>query len=134
MKIRKLDKTEILKSLWLAVIIFAVLWTITALWNTPFFSRMTPNTNIDFIVLVLESIIIGFYIWTKVNTKCNYSKKMTAWGIFGFLWFWCLVCNKILLMIFWATFLLQYIEPVRYYIWFIGIWVMWYFLYKKLKD
>jgi len=134
MKIRKIENMEILKSLWFAIITFIVLWTLTAIWGNPFFSRMTPITNLDIIILALESVIIWFYMWTKANFKCDYSKKATVWWIFGFLWFWCLVCNKILLLVFGATFLLSYIEPVRYYIGFVWIFIMGYFLYKKLKD
>ncbi len=131
---RKLDKTEIIKSIFYATILFIVLWIVTGLWNNSFFTRMTPTTNIDIIILTLESIIIWFYMWTKANTKCDYSKKATIWWIFGFLGFWCLVCNKILLIIFWSSFLLSYIEPIRYYIGFLWIGIMGYFLYKKLKS
>ena len=95
---------------------------------------MTPNTYIDFIILTLESVIIWFYMGTKANKACDYSKKATVWWVFWFLGFWCLVCNKILLFTFWASFLLSYIEPIRYYMWFAWIFIMWYFLYEKLKK
>jgi hypothetical protein len=132
--IRKLENKEILYWIVYSIIFFILLWTLTSLWDNLFFTRMTNVKNIDFIILSLESLIIWFYLSTKNLWKCDYSNKATIWWIFWFLWFGCLVCNKILLLTFWATFLLSYIEPIKYYIWFWWIIIMWYFLYKKLQK
>lgn len=131
---RKLSRKEILKSLFIWGITFIILWTVTALWENPFFNRMTSYWYLDYIILVLESAIIGLYMGTRSNTHCDYSKGATAGWIFWFLGFGCIVCNKILLMIFWASFLLSYIEPIRYYIGLAWIMLMSYFLYKKITN
>lgn len=111
--------------------IFVVLGTLTALWQNPFFIRMTPVGPWDYVILGLEAPLLGLYLGVRV-AACGI-KRATLGGVLGFLGFGCSICNKLLMLIFGAGFLLTYFEPVRYPIGALGVAVIGFALYKKLS-
>jgi len=117
-------------SLIIATIVFVMMGTLTALWNNPYFIRMTPVTGWDYVILSLESMLIGLFIGIR-RPRCA-TKKAGIGGVFGFLGFGCSICNKLLLLLFGSSFLLTYFEPIRYYVGAIGILIFTFALYQKI--
>ena len=117
-------------SLIIATIVFVMMGTLTALWNNPYFIRMTPVTGWDYVILSLESMLIGLFIGIR-RPRCA-TKKAGIGGVFGFLGFGCSICNKLLLLLFGSSFLLTYFEPVRYYVGAVGILIFTFALYQKI--
>lgn len=93
---------------------FAALGTVTALWQNPFFVRMTPAGGWEMTFLALLSGLGGFYAALR-RSECG-TRTASVGGVLGFLGIACPVCNKILLLLFGGEVLLTYFEPIRIYI------------------
>ena len=117
-------------SLIIATIVFVMMGTLTAPWHNPYFIRMTPVTGWDYLILSLESMLIGLFF--GIPTPRCASKKAGIVCVFGFLGFGCSICNKLLLLLFGSSFLLTYFEPIRYYVGATGILIFSFALYQKM--
>ena len=102
-----------------AVVSFAALGTLAALWENPFFVRMTPAGGWEIGMLTLLALLSGIYVAIR-RPFCS-NKTAGAGGVLGFLGVACPVCNKILLMVFGSELLLTYFEPVRIYVAALGV-------------
>lgn len=122
----------LIKASFIAALSFAALGTVTALWENPFFIRMTPTSGFEIALLSLQAIMFGIYLSIPSN-HCP-TKTLSAGGVLGFLGIACPVCNKILLYAFGAELLLSYLEPARVYLAIIGTLVVGLALYIKLKK
>ena len=100
---------------------FVGLGTVSALWENPFFIRMTPVGGWEITLLALLSILIGIYI--AIRSPLCATKSATTGGVLGFLGIACPVCNKILLLLFGGELLMTYFEPVRIYVAVLGVLV-----------
>lgn len=117
--ILRLTPARVLKGVITAVVTFAVLGTVSALWENPVFIRMTPAGHWEISALLVLSVLIGVFIAIR-RPACS-GKAAGAGGVLGFLGIACPVCNKILLLLFGGDLLLTYFEPVRLYVAAIGI-------------
>ncbi|MFQ5773359.1 MAG: hypothetical protein ACE5GS_02465 [Kiloniellaceae bacterium] len=93
---------------------FVALGTVAALWENPFFVRMTPAGDVEIVLLGVLSLLLGTYVAIR-RPFCS-AKAAGAGGVFGFIGVACPVCNKILLLLFGGDLLLTYFEPVRIYV------------------
>lgn len=98
---------------------FAVLGTVAAIWENPFFVRMTPAGNAEIWILGLLAVLIGVFVAIR-RPACS-TKTAGVGGVLGFIGVACPVCNKILLVIFGGDLLLTYFEPIRIYVAVIGV-------------
>ncbi|MBR9706674.1 hypothetical protein GOV14_06585 [Candidatus Pacearchaeota archaeon] len=134
------DKFKIIVpyALLFSISFFGVLGIVTVLIPTKFFARMTPITYLDYIFLVLTSVLLGTYVSFHMYLKKHMNKKCTVsaygGGIFGFLGFGCSICNKILVLLLGAAGVLTYIEPYRPFIGSAGVGLMLYAVYSKGKE
>ncbi len=55
------------KGMTVAVLTFAVLGTVSALWNNPFFVRMTPTSGFETTALALQAVLVGIYVAIPVR-------------------------------------------------------------------
>jgi len=97
-----------------ALLSFILLGTVAALWDNPFFVRMTPAGGWEIVMLGAMSAISGVYVAIR-RPFCSV-RGAGAGGILAFLGVACPVCNKILLLIFGGELLMTYFEPVRIYV------------------
>lgn len=97
-----------------AAIMFTALGTVAALWENPLFMRMTPTGGFEIALLLLLSVLTGLYVGLP-QTECGKRTAGTG-GVIGFLGIACPVCNKILVLLFGSTLLLEYYEPARLYL------------------
>ena len=98
----------------LAIAGFVLLGTVAALWDNPFFVRMTPAGGWEIAMLAAMAAISGVYVAIR-RPFCSV-KGAGAGGVLAFLGVACPVCNKILLLIFGGELLMAYFEPVRIYV------------------
>ncbi|MCR5860517.1 hypothetical protein [Mesorhizobium sp. J428] len=96
-----------------------VLGTVSALWPNPLFIRMTPAGGWEIVLLGLQSILLGLYatIW---RPTCSI-RTAGVGGVLSFLGIACPVCNKVLLLLFGASALMTYYEPLRLYLALLGV-------------
>lgn len=104
---------NIARGVTVATAMFAGLGTAAALWENPLFMRMTPTGGFEITLLLLQSALAGLYV--GLPTQCG-TRTAGAGGVIGFLGIACPVCNKILMLLFGSTLLLEYYEPVRLYL------------------
>ncbi len=104
---------DIARGVTVATAMFAGLGTVAALWENPLFMRMTPTGDFEITVLLLQSALAGLYVC--LPSQCG-GRTAGAGGVIGFLGIACPVCNKILMLLFGSTLLLEYYEPVRLYL------------------
>ena len=105
---------RILKAMAVALGSFGGLGTVSALWDNPFFIRMTPAGSWEIALLAVMSILLGVYVAIR-RPICS-AKAAGTGGLLGFLGVACPVCNKVLLLLFGGELLLTYFEPVRIYV------------------
>lgn len=102
-----------------SVLAFALLGTVAALWDNPFFVRMTPAAGPEVALLGIQSLLLGLYVLVRRPT-CS-AGGVTAGSVVSFLGLACPVCNKILLLVFGGDLLMTYFEPVRIYVAALGV-------------
>ena len=117
--IRQLTFGRVLTGVAITITLFVVLGTVSALWQNPFFIRMTPADGWEIGLLALLSLLSGLYVVIR-RPFCS-NKSVGVGGVLGFLGVACPVCNKILLFAFGSELLLTYFEPVRIYVAAIGV-------------
>ena len=110
---------KLLKGIAVVIASFAVLGTVSALWDNPLFIRMTPTGTWEVGLLATLSILLGVYVVVR-RPFCSI-KTAGAGGVLGFLGVACPVCNKVLRLLFGGDLLLTYYEPVRVYVAAIGV-------------
>lgn len=116
---------------------FMLFGLITVLIPNNYFIRMTNITILDYILLILTSLLLGIYsslfrFEKKQGVVCD--TAAVSGGIAGFLSFGCVVCNKLIILLFGVAGALTYIEPYRPIIGFAGITLMGYAVVSKGKN
>ena len=97
-----------------AAAMFVALGTVAALWDNPFFMRMTPAGGFEVALLLLQSVLAGMYVGLP-QSPCG-KRTAGAGAIIGFLGIACPVCNKVLVLLVGSALLLEYFEPLRLYV------------------
>jgi hypothetical protein len=93
---------------------FISLGAVAALWENPFFIRMTPVSGFEIAALAMLSLLLGIYVAIR-RPFCSI-KTVGTGGVLGFVGIACPVCNQILLFLFGGELLLTYFEPIRIYV------------------
>ncbi len=114
-----------------AVLVFATVGTVTAVWDNPFFIRMTPGGGFELTLLFLLSTLSGVYVAIR-DPACSV-KKAGVGGVLGFIGIACPVCNKILLILFGGELLMAYFEPVRVYVAALGVLIVGWAVFSEWK-
>ncbi len=97
-----------------ALLAFAGLGTVSALWNSPLFMRMTPAGGWEIGLLAALSVLLGLYVAIR-RPACTNRVAGTG-GVLGFLGVACPVCNKVLVLLVGGELLFAYFEPIRLYV------------------
>jgi hypothetical protein len=105
---------SLLRGVIIAVGAFVVLGTVAALWENPFFIRMTPTSGYETGLLAMQALLLGVY--TVIPVQACATKIASAGGIANFVGIACPICNKLLMIVFGANALLTYLEPMRIYL------------------
>lgn len=127
-----ITRNRMLAGLGVAILAFGALGTVSALWNNPFFFRMTPVQGFEIPLLAILALLSGTFV--TVRRPVCAAKKATGAGILGFLGVACPVCNKILLFIFGGELLMTYFEPVRIYVTIASIALMAWLVWREVRQ
>jgi hypothetical protein len=91
----------------------------TSLIPNPIFSRMIPSLPLDYVFLIITSLLVGAYaalhFYGKQAAPFKKAEKATAYsGLLGsIVAFGCPLCNKVFVMALGSSTILNYIEPYR---------------------
>lgn len=113
---------RVLKGVLVSLGVFVAVGTVTALWENPFFVRMTPvgiwELPASVVLALLSGFTAGFWV-----VQCPVGGAGSG-GVAGFVGIACPTCNKILMLIFGGPALLAWFDPIRPYITAAGLLAM----------
>lgn len=115
-----------------ALALFVVVGTVTAVWANPFFTRMTTVGTWELAATALLAALAGVTtaFWVP---QCR-MRAPGGGGIVGFLGIACPTCNKLLMLIFGGPALLAWFDPVRPYLTAAGIGAMAYAAHRAWRQ
>lgn len=104
------------------LVLFGVVGTVAAVWENPFFVRMTPLGPWELAATAVMAILGGITaaLWVP---RCRL-RGTGGGGIASFLGIACPTCNKILMLIFGGQALLTWFDPLRPYLAALGVLLM----------
>ncbi len=117
----------------LFIIIFGV---VSVVIPNRFFARMIPISFLDYLFLILTSLLLGTYMSLHIYHKNNNiacDVYVTTGWFASYLGFGCSFCNKILIFMLGIAGVANYIEPYKYIISSFGILIMALALIHKLR-
>lgn len=109
----------VLKGVAVAILSFAALGTVSALWDNPMFVRMTPVAGWELPALAVLSALSGFYVAVR-RPFCS-ARRAGAGSVAGFIGIACPTCNKILMLLFGGEFLMMWFDPIRPFVSALGV-------------
>lgn len=120
-----------------AAVILLFFGAITALIPTGFFTRMFPAAMIDYLLLILTSVLVSAFIGLHVYEKSYRTSKesyVAAGGsAAGFFAVSCPLCNMLLVFLLGTGTVFAYVEPARPAIGAIGIVILALLLFIKTR-
>ncbi len=99
--------------------VFVFFGTVTGLVPNPLYVRMVPRTGVDYVFLVLTSVLAGVYVTRRASsgscdTDGGNADRWAFGGLAGgYLAVACPVCNLVLVSAFGSSALLTYFDPYR---------------------
>jgi len=89
----------------------------TAIYETPFFVRMTPVRAQDYVIWLLSSVLIGLIIGSYfVARSTSGDGKILSGGLLSVLAVGCPTCNKLVVLLVGTTGALTLFAPLQLYI------------------
>lgn len=110
---------DVLKGVAVAILSFAALGTVSALWDNPLFIRMTPVGSWELPALAVLSALSGLYVAVR-RPFCS-ARRAGAGGVADFIGIACPTCNKLLMLLFGGELLMTWFDPIRPLIAALGI-------------
>ena len=98
-----------------SVAVFVFFGTVTGLIPNPLYVRMVPSTGVDYVFLVLTSVLAGVYVTSRASACDGVGTDRWAFGGLagGYIAVACPVCNVILVSAFGSSALVTYFDPYR---------------------
>ncbi|TYB90045.1 hypothetical protein [Oceaniovalibus sp. ACAM 378] len=128
-----IDRTELskrgLRGTLVALALFVVIGTVSAVWANPLFTRMTPVGTWELAATAMLAALAGVTsaFWVP---RCR-MRAPGSGGIVGFLGIACPTCNKVLMLIFGGPALLAWFDPFRPVLSVFGILAMGYAAFRS---
>jgi len=89
----------------------------TAIYENPFFIRMTPVRIQDYVIWVASSVLIGLIVGSYFGDRSKSGEgKMVSGGVLSVLAVGCSVCNKPVVLLLGVSGTLTFFEPLQIYI------------------
>lgn len=100
-----------------AVVTLVLIGIPTAIFDNPFFIRMTPVRPQDYIIWIMTGLLMGLIVGTYTLGDGNRSGgKVASGGVLSFLAVGCPICNKLVLILLGTSGALNYFAPAQLYI------------------
>lgn len=105
-----------------AVAAFVVLGVPTAMIDNPFFIRMIPAREQDYVIWIASSLLLGLVLGTfAISSVKGSGGKAMGSGILTFLAVGCPICNKLVIVFLGISGALAYFEPVQLYLGIVSV-------------
>ena len=96
---------------------FIMLGVPTAMIGNPFFIRMIPARDQDYVIWVVSSLLLGLVIGSfAISSVRGGGGKAMGSGVLTFLAVGCPICNKLVIVLLGISGALTYFEPAQLYL------------------
>ena len=100
-----------------AIAAFVVLGVPTAMIDNPYFIRMIPTRDQDYVIWIVSSLLLGLVIGTfAISSVKGSGGKAMGSGILTFFAVGCPICNKLVIVALGISGALTYFEPLQLYL------------------
>lgn len=118
-----------------AVIGLVVIGLPTAIYENPFFVRMTPVRAQDYVIWILSSILIGLIVGSYfVASSTSSDGKTLSGGVLSVLAVGCPTCNKLAVLLLGTTGALTFFAPLQLYIGIASVLLLGWTLFLRAKT
>lgn len=91
--------------------------TLAAIFDNPYFTRMTPVRTQDYVIWIATGVLIGLVAGTYgVSSAAGSAGKALAGGFFADLAVGCPICNKAVVLLIGTSGALTYFDPLQLWI------------------
>lgn len=106
----------------------------TAIYENPFFVRMTPVRPQDYVIWVVSSVLIGLIAGSYFAGRSTVGEgKMVSGGVLSVLAVGCPICNKPVVLLLGTSGALSFFAPVQLYIGVASVLLMGWTLFLRAK-
>ena len=89
----------------------------TAIYENPFFVRMTPVRLQDYVIWIMSSVLVGLIVGSHcVASSTSGDGKIVSGGVLSVLAVGCPTCNKLVVLLLGTTGALTFFAPLQLYI------------------
>jgi len=89
----------------------------TAIYENPFFVRMTPVRAQDYVIWIMSSVLVGLIVGSHfVASSTSGDGKIVSGGVLSVLAVGCPTCNKLVVLLLGTTGALTFFAPLQLYI------------------
>ncbi len=89
----------------------------TAIYENPFFVRMTPVRAQDYVIWIMSSVLVGLIVGSHfVASSTSGDEKIVSGGVLSVLAVGCPTCNKLVVLLLGTTGALTFFAPLQLYI------------------
>jgi len=89
----------------------------TAIYENPFFVRMTPVRAQDYVIWIISSVLVGLIVGSHfVASSTSGDGKIISGGVLSVLAVGCPTCNKLVVLLLGTTGALTFFAPLQLYI------------------
>lgn len=137
MNLKKIKMKSIGIGIISSIAFFLILGAVSAVFSNPFFTRMTPSSILDWVLLIVTSILAGIYLGLNYYIKNHKNISVTCattGGILSFLAFACPVCNKLIILVLGFSGAMTYFAPIQPILGIIGVLLLMYANFILIKK
>jgi len=117
-----------------AAIGMAVIGLATAIYENPFFIRMTPVRAQDYVIWILSSVLMGLIVGSYfVASSTSGDGKILSGGLLSVLAVGCPTCNKLVVLLVGTTGALTFFAPLQLYIGIASVLLLGWTLFLRTK-
>lgn len=106
----------------------------TAIYENPFFVRMTPVRAQDYVIWVVSSVFIGWIVGSYFAGESKTGEgKILSGGVLSVLAVGCPICNKPVVMLLGTSGALTFFAPIQLYIGVASVFLLGWTLFLRAK-
>ena len=107
----------------------------TAIYENPFFVRMTPVRAQDYVIWVVSSVLVGLIVGSYfVAGSTSGDGKILSGGLLSVFAVGCPTCNKLVVLLLGSTGALTFFAPLQLYIGIASVLLLGWTVFLRTKD
>lgn len=118
-----------------AAIGLALIGLATAIYENPFFMRMTPVRTQDYIIWLLSSVLMGLFVGSDFTaSSTSVDGKILSGGLLSVVAVGCPTCNRLVVLLLGTSGALNFFAPIQLYIGVASVFLLGWTLLLRAKT